>query len=247
MTGPLDGKNYRDVMVPMDNTDEWIAGIASFVRTSFGNTGDMVTPADVARVRAATASRKDLWTVPEIEASLPKPIESQDLKLTASAAPAEAPNALTLRGWSSEEPQSAGMWFQIELPQAMLVNEVQFDSATERNPGARAARGGAGAPGAAVPAAAGGRGPAARGAAARGGFGGPPIIGYPRGYSVQTSMDGKSWSKPVAQGKGDDSHTSIAFTPTRAKFIRITQTETLDDAPSWSINNLRVYQAAARK
>jgi mono/diheme cytochrome c family protein/glucose/arabinose dehydrogenase len=244
LTGPIAGKTYPEVMVPMGaSTDEWIAGVASYVRNSFGNTGDLVTPADVARVRAATASRKDLWTVPEIEASLPKPVDSQQLTLTASDSPEEAPGALTLRGWSSEEPQSAGMWFQIELPQPMLVNEVQFDSATERNPGARAARG---ARGAAVPAAA-GRGPAARGAAGRGGFGGPPVIGYPRGYSVQTSTDGKSWSKPVAQGKGDDAHTSIAFAPTRAKFIRITQTETLDDAPSWSINNLRVYEAAAAR
>ena len=62
MTGELDGKTYRDVMVPMDNTDEWVAGIASYVRTSFGNTGDLVTPADVARVRAEIAGRKGPWT-----------------------------------------------------------------------------------------------------------------------------------------------------------------------------------------
>ena len=35
LAGPLDGKTYRDVMVPMGGTDEWIAGIASYVRTSF--------------------------------------------------------------------------------------------------------------------------------------------------------------------------------------------------------------------
>ena len=57
LTGPLDGKTYRDVMVPMGGTDEWVAGIASYVRTSFGNSGGMVTPADVARVRAEIAKR----------------------------------------------------------------------------------------------------------------------------------------------------------------------------------------------
>src|SRR5262249_44854165 len=65
MTGPLDGRSYRDVMVPMDNTDEWVAGIASYVRTSFGNTGDLVTPADVARVRAEIAGRTAPWTIGE--------------------------------------------------------------------------------------------------------------------------------------------------------------------------------------
>ena len=84
LTGPLDGKAYRDVMVPMGGTDEWIAGIASYLRTSFGNNGGLVTPADVARVRAETASRKTPWTVPELEGSLPRPLDSQQWKLTAS-------------------------------------------------------------------------------------------------------------------------------------------------------------------
>ena len=64
LTGPLDGKTYPEVMVPMGgSTDEWVAGIASYVRTSFGNSGGLVTPADVARVRAETASRKAPWTI----------------------------------------------------------------------------------------------------------------------------------------------------------------------------------------
>ena len=33
-TGPVDGKTYTDVMIPMgDNDDEWIAAVASYVRT----------------------------------------------------------------------------------------------------------------------------------------------------------------------------------------------------------------------
>ena len=54
-----------------------------------------------------------------------------------------------------------------------------------------------------------------------------PAVGYPRGYSVQVSTDGSTWSQPVAQGKGDGPHTTITFAPTRAKFVRITQTETV--------------------
>ena len=59
LQGPLDGKTYREVMVPMGGTDDWIAGIALYVRTSFGNSGGLVTPADVARVRAETAATHD--------------------------------------------------------------------------------------------------------------------------------------------------------------------------------------------
>ena len=37
----------------------------------------------------------------------------------------------------------------------------------------------------------------------------------------------------------------ITLPPTRAKFVRITQTETAADAPPWSIRNLRIYEAPA--
>jgi hypothetical protein len=153
------------------------------------------------------------------------------------------------------------MWLSVELPQPSLVTEIQFESMSQM-PGGRGGRGAAGAPpapngapatGAAAPAA--GAAPPTAGAApapqagARGGFGGgggTPIVGYPRGYSVQVSTDGKTWSNPVAQGKGEGSRTTITFPPTRAKFVRITQTETVPDAPSWSVRNLRIYEAAPK-
>jgi hypothetical protein len=55
-------------------------------------------------------------------------------------------------------------------------------------------------------------------------------------------MDGKTWSKPVATGKGTGARMSITFAATRAKFIRLTQTEAIADAPAWSITSLRVYE-----
>jgi hypothetical protein len=69
------------------------------------------------------------------------------------------------------------------------------------------------------------------------------VFMYPRGYSIQTSTDGKTWSKPVAEGKGESMRTTITFTPVRAKFVRITQTDTVAEAPMWSVSNLRVYEA----
>ena len=56
-------------------------------------------------------------------------------------------------------------------------------------------------------------------------------------------MDGKKWSKPVAQGQGAGAHTTVTFAPARAQFVRITQTDNIADAPQWSIRNLRVLEA----
>jgi mono/diheme cytochrome c family protein len=243
MTGPLDGKTYRDVMVPMDNTDEWVAGIASYVRTSFGNRGDLVTPADVARVRAEIAGRKAPWTQPDLEASLPHLLDSRQFKITASHAADTAEYATNLRGWTSGVPQAPGMWLQIELPQAAMVTEVQFDSIGGGGRGAGAGRAAANAP---LPAPGTPPGRGGRGAApgAPGGFGGgAATLGFPRAYDVQVSMDGKKWSKPVASGRGEAAHTTITFAPSQAKFVRITQTDNLPDAPAWSVRNLRVYEA----
>jgi mono/diheme cytochrome c family protein len=219
MTGEVDGKAYPGAMAPMDNTDEWVAGIASYVRTSFGNTGDLVTPSDVARVRAQIASRKTPWTIADLEASQPALLDWQQWKITASHGSATAPLAATLRGWTSGVPQVPGMWFDVALPKPAMVTELQFESANAPNEG----RGGRGA-GAATPP--------------------PPPVGmYPRAYSVQVSMDGRNWSKPVAEGQGTGSRTTITFAPAQARFIRITQTSDTAGAPQWSIRNLRIFEA----
>jgi mono/diheme cytochrome c family protein len=218
LTGPLEGRTYRDVMVPMGGTDEWVAGIASFVRNSFGNNAGMVTPADVARVRAEVGTRKAVWTLPELEASLPRLLDAQQWTVTASHATETAGGAATLRGWSTGAPQAPGMWLTIALPQPVLVTELQFESPAAMRGGGR------------------GRGTADATPSA-------PIVGYPRGYSVEVSMDGKDWGKPVTTGKGNGPRTTITFPPARAKFVRITQTDTVADAPAWSVRNLRIYEA----
>ena len=116
------------------------------------------------------------------------------------------------------------MWFTVELPQPVVVTEVQFDSISVIPRPAR---------GAAPPAAAGGRGAA----------GMVPIVQYPRGYTLQVSEDGSTWGQPVAEGKGKGAHTTVSFAPTRAKFVRLTQTDSAADAPPWSIRNLKIYEA----
>jgi hypothetical protein len=84
----------------------------------------------------------------------------------------------------------------------------------------------------------GGRGAAGAGAAPVT----PPSPGFPRGYQLQVSLDGASWT-PVATGEGSAPTTVIPVEPVQAKFVRITQTATPGaDAPAWSIQRMRVYE-----
>ena len=55
VTGPINGRNYDSIMPPQStNDDEWIASVVSYVRNSFGNHASVVTPEQVAAVRAGT-------------------------------------------------------------------------------------------------------------------------------------------------------------------------------------------------
>jgi mono/diheme cytochrome c family protein len=245
LSGPVDGTSYTQEMVSMKaSQDDWIASVGSFIRNAFGNTGSFITTADVARVRTATAARKTTWTLPDLVASLPVELPAQPTwKATASHNNTAAASALTLQGWNTAARQDAGMWFQLELPEATTITELQFDSLS----GARAG----------TPQPARGAGPGG-GGGGRGAGGAPPdpaaqaaaqlaAMGFPRGYKVEASMDGKTWGKPIAEGAGAGARTMITFAPVRAKFIRITQTGSGENLPGWSITNLRVYQPGPGK
>jgi hypothetical protein len=214
--------------VPMGgNTDQWIADVASYVRNSFGNTAMFVTPDQVAAVRK-TSSRTQPWGLPELLKTVPAPLTNMpEWKVSASHNPAAASAAIGVSGatpavrWDSGAAQQPGMWFQIELPQAAQVSEVQIDSTVPI--GGRGARG------------------AGPGRGGFGGRGGPPAIG-PVGFSVQVSADGTTWGTPLAQGSGQTPTTVMAFTPVSTKFIRITQTGNAPNGELWAIQGLRVYQ-----
>ncbi len=122
--------------------------------------------------------------------------------------PPDPMGALNYLGWTSGVPQEAGMWFQVELPRAARVMELQFTAS-----------------------------------ALGGGRGAPVQWTSPRRYQVQVSTDGTNWSAPVAEGTGVDGTTIVTFAPVSAKFVRITQTETVTNAPPWSMRLLRLYEA----
>ena len=143
--------------------------------------------------------------------------DSSDWRVTASHNSAAAAQGLSMTSWNSQTGQVPGMWFQIELPQAANVSELQFTSTT-------AGRGGGG---------------------GRGAAGAPPVVGFPRGYRVETSTNGTTWTT-AAEGSGTGPTTAISFAPVAARFVRITQTATPSDGtPVWSIQQLRVYAAPA--
>ena len=60
---------------------------------------------------------------------------------------------------------------------------------------------------------------------------------YPRGYEVVASIDGKTWTKPIARGDGKSAVTNIKFAPTKAKFLKITQTKR-HSGLYWSIHEM---------
>ncbi|MDB4881937.1 MAG: coagulation factor 5/8 type domain protein, partial [Gemmatimonadetes bacterium] len=211
LTGPIDGKTYAgQIMVSQaQQSDDWIAAIASYLRNTMTNQASFVSPAQVAAVRARTATRTTAWTYPELASSVPALMRLQSSwKATASHNGDGAARAFGTAGWSSVVPQQAGMWFQFELPEPATLAEIQFQSAAGYTPPNTP----------------------------------PRPLPYPRGYRVQVSMDGTAWSDPVAEGQGAGQSTLIAFTPVRAKFVRITQTATSADAPAWAMQQIQLYE-----
>ena len=134
LLGPIDGKDYPALMVPMGtNNDEWIAAVASFVRNSFGNSAAVITPADVAEVRAGSAGRNYPWTIEELASTLPGYFEVRaDLESLGQPQFAPRPTlpstARAVRVGTRRAQSTSGMWFQVELPAVRSINELQFDS-----------------------------------------------------------------------------------------------------------------------
>jgi hypothetical protein len=226
LSGPLDGRSYTVVMIPMRvQSDEWLADVASYIRNAFGNSAPFITSAHAAAVRQATASRTTPWTEAELVRTVPRALEpTATWAATASHNANQASRVLGASlpsgSWSSGAPQVAGMWFQVEVPVAARLLEVQVDTTTV--------------------------GGGARGAGGRGrGGGGPPALpdaGFPRRYRIEVSDDGAAW-RPAAEGEGAALTTTATFVPVRTRFVRITQTAPVDNAPAWIIQRIRLYEA----
>ncbi len=69
LSGPVDGKNYADVMPALGfNTDDYIASVLSYIRNDMGNKAQLVKPADVKKIRMLVGERNKPWTIKELDA-----------------------------------------------------------------------------------------------------------------------------------------------------------------------------------
>jgi mono/diheme cytochrome c family protein/glucose/arabinose dehydrogenase len=137
LTGDIDGKKYEGLMVSMaTNDDTWIANALSYIRNSFGNRAGFVTPADVARVRAATKTRTEPWTITELRAALPQPLPRKGWKLSASHNASGCDAAIdgdASSRWDTKTSQTPGMWFTIELPQESNLAALILDAGKSKD------------------------------------------------------------------------------------------------------------------
>jgi hypothetical protein len=124
---------------------------------------------------------------------------------------AQPSGAFDFEGWTTGVAQQTGMWWQLELPEAQNLAEIHFYS------------------------------PNGGGGGGRRGGGPPPQATAPRGDRVPLSTDGPPWGAPVAAGSADGNMPAIAWTPARARVLRITQTATTPGSPAWSMLETKIY------
>ena len=137
MQGEVDGKKYEGLMIPMaENSDEWIAAILSYVRTSFGNKGTFISPADVAQARRDTTGRSTPWTYQELQDHLPKLIPPSRMKPSASEKNGDARRAIdgdVENRYTTGKFMEPGMWFQVELDKETSITGVILDNARSKD------------------------------------------------------------------------------------------------------------------
>jgi len=226
LSGPIDGKTYPQVMVAMGtNKDQWVADVASYVRNAFGNSGPLATAGDVERVRATTGTHA-AWTIPELEASLPHALVADSTwKVTASHDARPAPQANAEGGYNYASTAAGALnfmgWTTGAPQQPGMWFQIELPAPVRLTEIQFTSS------------TIGGRGGTA------------PVSTFPRRFQVQVSTDGATWTEPVAEGEGSPGVTSIAFAPVTARFVRITQTATVENGPPWSMRMLRLYEAPA--
>ena len=136
LQGPVDGKEYKEQMVPMgSNDDAWISAALNYVRNTWSNKASYVSTDDVASARSAGVGRTVPWTLAELLKFDPRLGGSSKWKLTASHGGNAARSAIDGRSntrWATNTPMQPGMWFQIELSKTQLVRGLSLDSAGSR-------------------------------------------------------------------------------------------------------------------
>ncbi|MFK7847675.1 MAG: c-type cytochrome [Rhodothermales bacterium] len=220
LRGPIQEISYPgEVMIGMgEQTDEWIASVASYIRTNLSNEAGPVSPEAVAHYRSETAGQEAPYTFDALITSVPRPLRFDRDSWQVSASHAitnrvggtgSAIGAFSFEGWTTGTAQQPGMWFEIGFPEAVTLAQIKFKSPSQRR---------------------------GRGADAP-----PPFQTSPRQYSVLTSMDGTVWSDPIVEGEGSGDEVTIDFAPAKAKYFRITQNGEDPEGAPWAIREMKVF------
>ena len=222
LEGPINGKTYpAGIMVGnKEQSDEWIAAIVSYIRTNLSNEGSLVTAEDVNEVRTKTKGRDGSYTFDELMKSVPQLLTpSEDWNITAS-------HSVPTRIGGRASPNSAFNfegWTTGGNQEKGMWFQIEFPEKMNiseihfnATPISRGWR--PGAP--------------------------PPLHTFPRGYLLESSMDGSSW-KEIEKGKAEQADVSLIFDSIEAKFIRMRLTENFgpqeDREIPWSMRQMKLY------
>ena len=229
MEGAIDGKTYAGgLMTGMkEHTDEWVADVISYIRNGLSNDASLISPQQVAKIRAKTAEQKNVYQYDRLIKLVPNELQPQESwKITASHTSStriggnvSPQSAFTYEGWSTGGRQTKGMWYQIEFPKEVTLTEFQFVAPSSVKRGWR-------------------RDPKAPQTP-------PPMIQtFPRAYVVETSSDGTHWQEAMTEMKGREGENIISFTNAKTRFLRLKLNEDLatdsEDIP-WSMRQLKVF------
>lgn len=228
MDGAIEGKTYAgNMMASMkDQSDQWVADVVSYIRSELSNDASFVSPEQVAVVRAKTSAQTAMYKYNDLLSQTPYELAANELKATAShvfstriGGNASAQSAFNYEGWSTGGRQEKGMWYQVEFPKEVKLAEVHFMATIITKPGWR--------PTPNTP-------PASR----------PILHTHPRVYTVETSLDGKTWQAVVSNVKGTQGANILTLNGTKARYMRLVLAEGLaageDDTP-WSVRQMKVF------
>lgn len=270
LEGAIDGKAYSGGMMASmkDQSDEWVADVLSYIRSSLSNDASLVSARQVAAVRAKTAGQSGNYQFAQLVKLAPFEVQPQTLKVSAShtnstriggnVSPA---SAFTYEGWSTGGRQTKDMWYQVEFPQETNVTELQFTAPSSikrgwRPPNVAGVGASTGSPvsGSATNGVVTGSTANAIPTTGTPSGGGPPsgsppspppmVHSFPRQYVVEASTDGRTWHEVLASHKGNEGDNSILLNAPKTRFLRLRLTDGLpaegDEIP-WSMRQLKIF------
>ncbi|MES2520667.1 MAG: c-type cytochrome [Bacteroidota bacterium] len=228
MEGAIEGKTYAGGMMASmkDHDDAWVSDVISYIRNGLSNDASLITPQQVAKIRASTATQNSIFQYEKLIKSTPKEFQIADgLKITASHTAStriggnvSPQSAFTYEGWSTGKKQEKGMWYQVEFPKNISLSELQFNAApirkfTPPKPNM------------------------------------PPVPPqtsqtFPRKYSIETSVDGNTWEETSKQITGNEGDNTILLSTPKVKFLRIKLDEGLEKETEeipWTMRQMKIF------